>query len=34
MPNSKDTNSWEYWEWVAGVWKKNAERNLKEAQEK
>jgi len=29
MLSSKDTNSWEYWEWVAGVWKKNAERNAK-----
>lgn len=28
MLKSKDTNSWEYWEWVANVWKLNHLRNL------
>jgi hypothetical protein len=27
MPLLNDTKSWEYWEWVASVWKANLERN-------
>lgn len=34
MSKSKDTNSWEYWAWVANVWRLNDLRNKEIAAQK